>query len=324
MGGHPAKRLVADLGGTNARFAVVQEGVSVTPEAMVYRTPLAAHADFSAALADFRTDWAETHGVFPDVSAVLIAAAGPIDRGAASSAAGDSVALTNAPWRLEASEISAALDGVPVALFNDLEAVALALPWLGTADADIVRGGSSTELAPRLALNLGTGFGAAVALPSRSGGWHALATEPGHMRFAAVTEAERALLDMIETVEDLCSGRGVAALYARLAGLPKRGPDAAEIFALSEVDATAKAVCDLMLTVAGRVAGDLVLATGSWGGVWLTGGVVSAWRDAWTTPFLEHFDYKGPMTARMRSVPIRRIAHPYPALLGLSRTPLST
>jgi glucokinase len=93
--------------------------------------------------------------------------------------------------------------------------VALALPHLGEGDAEVLRAGAAAG--PRLALNVGTGLGGAVAVPV-VGGWTALAAEPGHMRFGAVTEAERALLPMVETVEDLVSGRGIAELHRRLAG----------------------------------------------------------------------------------------------------------
>lgn len=307
-----SQRLVVDLGGTNARFALVPEGAPFDAATEVAREPLSAHDSFAEALAAF------AGARHMHVTSATIAAAGPVETGPTGETR---VQLTNAPWVLEQAAVAEHLGGADVALFNDLEAVALALPWLRVGDAAPIRPGDGVPGAACLVLNIGTGFGGAVAL-QRGGGWHALAAEPGHMRFAAVTEAERALLDMIETVEDICSGRGIATLYGRLSGVARGGPTAEEIVARVRTDPTARAVRDLMLSVAGRVAGDLVLATGAWGGVWLTGGVVSAWEVDWTEPFLEHFAYKGPMTQRMRRVPVHRVLHPCPALLGLSRVPI--
>lgn len=293
-------RLLVDLGGTNARLALVgAEGFR--PGTPVVRLPVAAYAGFG----DLLADWREGPGRGVAVAAAAVAAAGPVEAGR--------IALTNLPWTVEAAAVSAALGGAAVRLLNDLEAVALALPALGEGAAEVLRPGSGAG--PRLALNVGTGLGGAVAVPLAAG-WTALAAEPGHMRFGAVTEAERALLPMVATVEDLVSGRGIAELYRRLAGHAAAIP-ADAVLARARTDPIAAAVRDLMLAALGRVAGDLVLATGAWGGVWLCGGVASAWERDWTAAILGPFEAKGPMRARMAQVAIRRITHPEPALVGL-------
>jgi len=136
-----------------------------------------------------------------------------------------------------------------------------------------------------IAVNVGTGFGAAVAIPAQ-GSWHPLATEPGHVR----------LYGDPGTVEDVLSGPG-------LARLRKADPDGWRA---------------RFSTSLGGITRDLVLATGAWGGVRFCGGVMGAWDEMVDARlFAEAFDIDGPMAARLAQVPLARIVHPYPALVGL-------
>ena len=266
-------RLMADVGGTNARFALAQDAASLTPDIM----PVARFARFDDALDAFL----ETRGVSPnDIDSCAIAAAGPVTKGV--------VRLTNAPWEIDTGALTRRLS-CPVGVLNDLEAVACALPVLTGADLHILRAGDGGATAPMIAINVGTGFGAAVAVPTRSG-WHPLASEPGHM----------SLPDGPGTVEDILSGPGLARL--------RSGPD----------DPRPR-----FSTLLGRVARDLVLATGAWGGVRFCGGVLGAWNDVVdTAAFYDAFDIPGPMADRLAEVSLARIIHPHPALLGLLNAPI--
>jgi glucokinase len=295
-------RLVIHAGRAEARLALA------APDGLgrVSRCPLAAPDAIAAVLADFLAG--PGRGV--RIARAAVAAAARIEGGEA--------ALDAAPGVIRAQEVAAALGGAPVALLSEAEAVAHGLAALGPGEAETLVEGVPAASAPRLALVVGEELHGSLALPLAGGRWRAVATEPGATRFAAVSEAEQALLGMIETVGDIASGRGIAAVHARLAGL-RDGPKAEEVLAAAGAgEAIPSAVRDLMLGVLGRVAGDLVLATGAWGGVWLSGGVASAWEAGWTDALLPHSVYKGPMTERMRHVPIRRIRHPEPALLGLA------
>jgi glucokinase len=260
-------RLLADIGGTNARFALADSRGIPAPSVL----PVADHATFDRALGAFLAD----HPHVP-VGSCAIAAAGPVGDG--------TIRLTNAPWVIESASLADTL-GCPVGLLNDLEAVACALPRLGPDDLDILRAGTATTRAPMIAVNVGTGFGAAVAVPVGRDDWHPLATEPGHML----------LPDGRTTVEDVLSGPGLAALRQREDD-PRAGFSA----------------------LLGRVTRDLVLATGAWGGVRFCGGVLEDWdRAVDTEAFLGAFDRPGPMADRLSRVSLARISHGHPALLGL-------
>ena len=259
-------RLLADIGGTNARFALADGSAIPAPVVL----PVAGYAQFGDALAEFLDAHPGERG---QIGSCAIAAAGPVSEG--------TIRLTNAPWVIDGRALAASL-GCRVGILNDLEAVASALPHLGSDDLHLLRAGDGPAPAPMIAINVGTGFGAAVAVPV-AGGWHPLATEPGHM------------LHGQGTVEDILSGPGLA----------KLGIDSD----------SQRAVFSALL---GRVTRDLVLATGSWGGVRFCGGVLEAWDTVIDADaFFAAFDVPGPMASRLAGVSIARIVHPNPALLGL-------
>lgn len=307
-------RLVADIGGTNARFALAAaDGLLVHADNFC----VADFATFDAALITWLA------GIDTNergrVASAAFAAAGPVDDGA--------VELTNAPWRLGARDISASLGGIPTGVFNDLEAVAYALPFLESTDvADI---GPQTppmdQRARMVAVNVGTGFGAATAIPAK-GGWLACPSEAGHMSLAAAGAEEAALLAAIApgrmaTLEDALSGAGVGALYGAISG--GAATEAGEVFARAATDPAARRTVTLLSRWLGRAAGDLVLATAAWGGAYLLGGVVSGWAahcDA--RAFRAAFEDKGKMGARMTGVFSGVVTRQDVALLGLAKAPI--
>lgn len=294
-----ASVLVGDIGGTNARFAL-----SPRPGAIIdIKTfKVADFASCEAAIAAYLAALPETPLRDRPIGRAAIAAAGPTDEAGA-------IALTNASWRLTPSEISNALAGAPVQLVNDLEAVALALPHLCASD---FRGLGPEIHAPLsgnlLALNVGTGLGAAIAV-NTAGHWSAIATEAGHMTFAARIPHEQNLIEQAASYEDFLSGSGLRRLAARA------GVDADA----DPKDAIPQETWQIFTEIFARLAGDLVLATGTWGGVYLTGSVANAWSGAADmSAFREIFAAKGKMQTRMQRVPVRLITASEPALLGLS------
>ncbi|HET7410059.1 MAG TPA: glucokinase [Paracoccaceae bacterium] len=298
-------RLIADIGGTNARFALCgPDGVRD-----VQILPVADFPDFAAAMAAFL-------GAGREVASAAIAAAGPRD--------GDAVSLTNAPWRIAAGEVSRALGGAPVRVLNDLEAVALGLPGLSAEDVEPIAetiggtpaGGSAGGAAlPMLAANIGTGFGAAVAVPG-PGGWIALGTEAGHISLVPATPGEEAMLRAARSVEDAFSGPAYAKLFG---GAVRDGGETVHPVR----DTALGEERHLYSRVFGRVLGDLVLATGAWGGVWLCGGVVTDFHRIFDCgEFLRAFRRKSRMAARMERVPVFRITLDAPALHSLATVPV--
>jgi glucokinase len=304
-----ARRLVADVGGTNVRFAIADEHGRLD-RAKAFR--VAEFPTFLDALAAYRS----CAGSLTEIDGAAVAAAGPVDEGR--------IKLTNNPWTVDRSEMSAAIGGVPVAVVNDLEAVAAALPHL-TSD-DLSTFGTPAPARPErrtmIAVNVGTGFGAAGVI-WRDGRWYTCPSEAGHMTLGRLDAVPDLPAD--GSVEDVLSGDGLAQLYQRLAGdraAATRRPS--DVFAASKSDTTAARAAEAFTMILGRVAGNLTLATCAWGGAYLCGSVALAWSAmADIGQFRAEFTRKGPMRARMQEVPTAVIRRDIPSLYGLAMMPIS-
>jgi len=303
------RRLVADAGGTNVRFAIADES------GRLERVQNLQVADFPA-FKDALSAYGSAADRLKEIGACAIAAAGPVDDGV--------VKLTNNNWTIDRAEISAALAGVPVAVVNDLEAVAAALPHLASEDLTPI--GAPAPARPErrtmLAVNVGTGFGAASAI-LRDGRWYTCPSESGHMTLGQMAAVPALPADA--SVESVLSGSGLAKLYGRLTGgRHVAAQQAADVLAMSGRDAAAARTVEVFTDVLGRIAGDLALATCAWGGVFLCGSVATAWAAAADAGrFRAEFTRKGPMRPRMLKVPTAVIRRDNAALFGLAMMPLS-
>jgi len=303
------KTLIGDIGGTQARFALAEGGAfgaALAQRVAEHATPLAA---LRAALAELGP-----------AQAAILAIAGPIQ--------GQHARLTNAAWEFDAPALARALGLASLRLVNDLEAMAWALPALTPADIETWQEGAPTQGAPQAIIAPGTGLGVAGFIP----GHGAVATEAGHAGFAPRDATEAALLAWLQArqgavcAEDFLSGIGLVTLHDGLAelrgaALPPR--DGAEIAAAAEAGCqVAREALALFWRGLGGFCGDVALMLGARGGVYLAGGVAGALGAAAPRPaFLERFQDRPRMRAYLARVPVRRIIHPQPALLGLAAMP---
>lgn len=306
-GGLTGRRLVADVGGSNVRFAIADRGGGLA------QTQSHRIADFPSFGAALRAYVAAAGG--HQIADCAIAAAGPVDA--------DRVKLTNNDWSIERREAAAILGGVPVVLVNDLEAAAAALPHLMQDDWAAIGGPAATRPEPRtmLAINIGTGFGAASAI-FRGARWWTVPGEAGHMRLAA--PADDGSAPDGGSIESVLSGRGIAALYRKLAGARTAEPltDAEAVFARAGSDAIAARTVERVTAILGQVAGDLALATAAWGGVYFCGSVATAWAAlADVGSFRAEFVGSGAMRGRLQQVPTAVVRRDNVALFGLAMLP---
>jgi glucokinase len=305
--------IVADIGGSNARFARSPKP-GILNDAKSFKV-----ADFTT-FYDALSAYLDQAGGLQGCHFIAIDVAGPVD--------GDRAQLTNAHWSIETARVAAVIGaGSSVRIFNDLEASALALPYLRAEDL-VPIGNVERELPPArtmIALNVGTGFGAATAI--RVGeGWIANPGEPGHMGLSARTREELSLVQSIESVEDFLSGRGVPVLYARICEIEGRtcptGLTSAQIFANTANDPIARQTVERFSVMLGRVAGDLVLAAAAWGGVYLCGSVINGWASAGgIAGFRAPFEDKTAMSDRMTQVYSGIVTRDDTPLFGLSHLP---
>jgi glucokinase len=303
------RRLVADAGGTNVRFAMADASGGLE----CLRTyQVGEFSSFADALEAYLSQAARPG----TVASAAIAAAGPVDE--------DHVKLTNNAWSIDRTKLPALPARIPIALVNDLEAVAAALPHLPTADMEIIGGvaPSRPEHRTMLAVNIGTGFGAA-SVTHRAGRWWTCPTEAGHMSLGAAAE-EINVLPKNASIEDVLSGQGLKQLYRKIAGADHPVGDPAAVFAKAGVETAATRAVGICTDILGRTAGDLALATCAWGGVYLCGSVAVGWSAvADGTRFRAEFTRKGAMRKRMEQVPTVVIRRDNVALFGLAVMPLS-
>ena len=301
--------LLADIGGTNARFALTDGEVPTHPA--------------SLALDGFR-GIIEVIGHFlgdanPPEAAVL-AVAGPVHR--------NSVRLTNRGWLVDGAAIGRALGIRHVRVVNDFAAQSWALPELSGADLHPLGGSAAAAEvgAPLAVLGPGTGLGIGAFLPPGQ----ALVTEGGHASIATHDPREAAVVEWLRgrhghvSAERLLSGQGLENLQAGLAavdGAEVESLEAAEITrrALAGEDARCVEVLDLFCAMLGSVAGDLALLYGAKGGVYVAGGICPRFPDYLAASrFRARFEAKGRFRDWLAPVPAWLVMRPDPAMLGLA------
>jgi glucokinase len=306
---------VGDVGGTHARFAIV-DATGPPPWNVRERRDLA--GDFPTFLDALRAYFDRAGGERPKVAAIAVA--GPVTDGTAR--------FTNRGWNISEDELRK-FGFEQAALVNDFAVLAFAAEVLVDKDLRTIgpalpgrEAGTITILGP------GTGFG--VSLLARDGGRSVpLATEGGHIGFAPSDAHELAALELMwkqhgrVSVERILSGGGLEALYKtleQLAGRTPQAPTAADITAGAGKDAACRAALSMFCAVFGAVAGDLALAHGARGGVYIAGGIAQKIETFLVqSAFRQRFEDKGRLSPFVKAIPTRLIVNPDVAMLGAAR-----
>ena len=315
----PTGALLADIGGTNARFALAASDAS-HPNVLASSIRIYPVVDFPS-LADAAGHYLEEMGASPD--SAVFAVAGPVKD--------EQAHITNHPWIISAGRMRAALGLAQVELVNDFTAQAMAVSVLEPTETRAVggtpwQGWHDDDDRTYAIIGAGTGLGVGGLL-RREGRFHPLQTEGGHVSFAPGSDEEIDVLRFLSrqharvSNERLLSGSGLVNIHRALAhvhGHPTLALEPRDITArASSGDALCLKAIDMFCAVFGAVAGDLVLTLGAWDGVFLTGGLVPRlvpWLE--TSSFRSRFDHKGRLSAAMQQVPAVAITHPQPGLLG--------
>lgn len=307
----PTQALVADIGGTNARFAIADlETLSLSD---IRTFPTAEHATLADAMRAYLKDAPET------VAHAGLAVAAPLRA--------DTVQFTNAAWTFKQSTLAEEAGLKTAYVFNDFEAQAYALPVLSGDELHALRGGRAVENAPKVVLGPGTGLGVAGLVWSPSG-WVPVPGEGGHQTFPAETERELALLERMRSglerlsVERVLSGPGLADLYRAIAASygfsdAELSPAKVEQLAVGGEDEMAVEALDFFVQWLGRFAGDMALAFGARGGVYLGGGIAPRILSRLEQDdFRGAFERKGRMSPYVAAIPIHVVVSDYPGLKG--------
>lgn len=307
--------LVGDVGGTNARFALVDTEGRV-------RNLHVFEARKYASLTEVIAEYLERTVGRKRPPRAVVAVAGPVMDG--------EIEFTNLDWQVSEGDLLATFDFEAVKLINDFAGQALACPLLTADDlrplGPRLRGGSDC---PMVVMGAGTGFGVA-GLARGDRGDLPLATEGGHAAFAPTDDVEFLAWKRLKaehgrvSIERLLSGRGLYDLYLTLAEMKGAQPFLADQRAVMEAgnagDELAAETLDRFCGILGSVAGDLALSFGARGGVFISGGIAPRMAERLVAgPFRERFEAKGRLRPYLEQIPTSLVLHPYPAIIGAAR-----
>ena len=314
MSSFDSPRLIADIGGTYARFALETAQGEFSQIASLR---CAEHADFHAAVSAYL-------GTLPagtEVSHAAIAIANPVE--------GDSVRMTNYHWQFSIEEMRQRLGFDTLVVVNDFTALAMAVPRLRGNDLRQIGGGEARRQSVVGVLGSGSGLGTSGLIPSGDG-WISLGAEGGHTSFSPRDEREIDILrfawDQFEHVsfERLVSGPGLELIYralaqrAGLAAAPLAAPDITQR-ALDESDAICVESLDIFCALLGTAAANLAVTLGALGGIYIGGGIVprlGAYFDK--SRFRERFEDKGRFRDYVSGIPTFVITAEQATFMGAS------
>ncbi len=308
--------LLADIGGTNARFALCTRGGAVHDRMTL---TCAEHSDLVAAAREYLRQTAPSQA--PALGAIAVAA--PLS-------GGNQVTMTNHRWSFSISEVQRRLDLTSLTVVNDFAAIALGVQRLAPGDRIQVGGGTAVESAPVAVLGPGTGLGVSALVFSGADAAPVVG-EGGHVTMAPFDDRESEVLRVLRrsfdhvSAERVVSGPGLVNLYRALNQVLDKTPEAditpPEITrrAINHACPVCAETVDMFCAMLGTVAANLALSVDARGGVYVAGGIVPKLGELFVrSGFRDRFQDKGRFSDYLSGIPTYVITHPTPAFLGLS------
>lgn len=306
--------LLADIGGTNARFALYSRDPSGTIE---LRNLLLFRCRQFSNFSDVLSTYLDQVGV--EVEGASVSIAGPADV--------DQIIMTNLDWSFSISAVKEQFNLKHMWVINDASAAALSTTC--ATELELIKPGHVEAGAARINLIPGTGFGVGSIMPLDDG-WLPIQGEGGHATLAPVTDEEFAVLQHISkefgraVVDIVLSGPGMLSIYKALAAV--RGHASLDVDArvmtlnaLNHKDETSVDALNMYCTLLGRLAGDLALTMNAHGGVYLSGDLLQrVGAEHITESFNAGFMDKGKMTDKVNRIPVYLLHSQYPCLKGAS------
>jgi glucokinase len=306
-------KIIADIGGTNARFALVDDKSNIS------NIEVLACADYKSP-ADAAQTYLKRIGAAPETGAFAVAT--PLD-------GSDNVSMTNHVWAFSINETCKNIGLKRLRVLNDFAALAYSVPYLSEADRYQIGIGAAQKDMPIAIIGPGTGLGVA-GIVFNDGKPVAVTTEGGHVTMPADNAREYALFDWLKTAkyhhisaERVVSGKGLVNLYNAVCGvdgldIPEKTPAEITKAALEGSCKVSVEVVELFCHFLGVAAGNLALTYGAMGGVYIAGGIVPQLGEYFRqSRFRESYLAKGRFRDYLDRIPTYVITHPYPGLEGL-------
>ena len=310
-------RLLADIGGTNARFALERGPGRITDVATL---ACDGHPRFVDAVRAYLQTLLRRDPQ-ARVRHAVVAIANPVE--------GDFIRMTNHHWQFSIEEARADLGLDTLLLVNDFAALAMSVPRLHAAELVQVGGGTARADGTIGVLGAGTGLGVAGLLPAAEGpgGWNVLASEGGHVAFSPADEREQRILSFCwqryphVSAERLVSGPGLTLIHEALSAIRGAGSEVLSPALVLERGLAGEPLCretlDVFCGMLGTMAANLAVTLNARGGIYIVGGVVPR-LGGWfaDSPFRARFEHKGRFSSFTAQIPCFVIHAPTPALSG--------
>ncbi|NNC99524.1 MAG: glucokinase [Gammaproteobacteria bacterium] len=309
--------LIADIGGTNARFALASDQDPFFEYAQTLQC-----ADFET-IGEAIDTYLENHNIAA-LQGICFAVAGPIKN--------QSVQFTNNHWFIDGADLRKRYATDRVQLLNDFESIAYSLAQLGEADLSAIGQSGSFDSNTDFTVGvLGPGSGLGVAGLSKHGGiLHPLATEGGHVGFSPDNALQELIMQHLHrkfkrvSNERLISGPGLVNIHEALCEIndkpnPGYSPADIAVAAREQSDPLCMQSMELFFEILGQVAGDTALSLGATDGIYIGGGIAQRYPGQLSrSKFRAAFERKGRYRSRMETIPTWLITHKNPGLLGSS------
>ena len=312
--------LVADIGGTNARFSAVLAGELESQ--YEFHHSVEEHPKFTDLLIDLLQEIADATGWNNPPTSACFAVACPADV--------EEITFTNSHWHFTKSELKQLLSCKQLFVINDFEAVAHGITELSDNDLVQVGGEKAIPTKPIGILGAGTGLGVAGLVPTENG-YQVLDSEGGHADYPPTTDRMAAVVGVLReeygrvSLERLLSGKGIFNIYRSLCtinNIEKAYETPAEVAVAAQEgsDELALQSLNMFCSGMGSAAGNLALTYGAKGGIYIAGGVVPKFIDFFINSDFRHkFEEKGRFVSYLKPIPIFIVVRENLGLLGAAK-----
>jgi glucokinase len=309
--------LVADIGGTNARFSAILDGQLESQFQFIHSVE--EYPQFEDLIAIILKEIVATTGWKSSPKTACFAVACPPDT--------EIISFTNSHWSFSKAKLKALLGCRILSVINDFEAVAHGITELCDEELVQVGGDGPAENKAIGILGAGTGLGVAGLVPS-NGGYVVLDTEGGHADYSPINDLQSAVVSCLRarfgrvSLERLLSGKGLLNIYSALCSIEDvemkfDKPSEIVAAALDDLDTKALQTLNMFCEGIGTAAGNLALTFGAKGGIYIAGGVIPRFQDFFiASSFRKKFEDKGRFVSYLKPIPVYIVVRENLGLLG--------
>ncbi|MAE02991.1 MAG: glucokinase [Porticoccaceae bacterium] len=313
--------LVADIGGTNARFSALLDNGSLESDYEFHHS-VEEYPRFADLIDGLLAEIAAATGWSNAPTNVCFAVACPADS--------EEITFTNSHWQFTKTQLQQLLGCETLSVINDFEAVAHGITELDDTDLVKVGGADAVQTKPIGILGAGTGLGVA-GLVQHADGYHVIDTEGGHADYAPIDDIQSAVVNCLRerygrvSLERLLSGKGILNIYTALCSIEAveaefSRPADVVAAALAGTDSRALQTLDMFCEGMGSAAGNLALTLGAKGGVYIAGGVIPRFQEFFiNSGFRSKFEDKGRFVSYLQPIPVFIVVRGNLGLLGAAK-----